>query len=80
MPAPKGGKWVACVLKVYYGRSKEVWTRECNGYLRAYLMARFAALWVDLKTPTGGRWDSMAIHWAIRKTNEETNEETNKEI
>jgi hypothetical protein len=70
MPKPQGGKWVACVIRSYCipENQKEVWhSRPVTGLRRAYILARLVALWFDLNTPRGGRWDSVGVHWGVRK-------------
>lgn len=66
MPKPQGGKWVACVIRNYSFRGrKEVFSKEVYGLRRAYILARFMALWEDLQTPF---YDGeVGIEWTVRK-------------
>ena len=66
MPKPEPGRWVAVVISTCsFREDREVWTRECNGLLRAYLWARLIALREDLLTSCCD--GELGIKWAVRK-------------
>lgn len=66
MPRPKRGRWVAVAFRTtVFGTRKEVYEKQVNGFLRAYLVARLIAWWADMKTPYAD--GEIGIEWGIRK-------------
>jgi hypothetical protein len=68
MPFPKAGEYDAIVLHYTpFTRLREVKIRRVRGYWRAYIVARFMALFDDWATPC----DEIGIKWAVRKDRKE---------
>lgn len=65
MPKMKAGKYRASVIIQHGTRSKEVWSREFKGLLRAYLAVRIKALIEDCRRPHF--YGEIGIQWEIEK-------------
>jgi hypothetical protein len=61
-PKDEPGTWIACALVVTHGGRYERMTREVEGLVNAYEVARWLALRLDFKTHP-----DLGIQWAIRK-------------
>lgn len=65
MPAPRPGRFMACVIRTNpFNAGREVFAEECNCRRKAYIKARFAALRYDLLTPSQ---EDLGIDWAVRE-------------
>jgi hypothetical protein len=70
MPKPKKGLWESSVWKTSFCGKREIWSKNVNGLLRAYLIVRFMALYHDFLSPSYN--GEIGIDWKIKKLNNET--------